>query len=100
MRFLTYDQLAAGDLAGGRRFGASAVDDARRGVRGSWPEVEAVEATIGKWQAEAHKLEQQGRLEQAEAIRATVLKVAPIPWTVCFPKQAVPLRPAIRCDVE
>ena len=40
------------------------------------------EASIEDWQAEAHRLEQQGKLEQAEAIRVTVLRLEPVPWTV------------------
>ena len=44
--------------------------------------VQVAEANIEDWQAEAHRLEQQGKLEQAEAIRATVLKLQPVPWTV------------------
>ena len=46
------------------------------------PQVQVAEASIEDWQAEAHRLEQQGKLEQAEAIRATVLKLQPVPWTV------------------
>ena len=46
------------------------------------PQVLVAEASLEDWQAEAHRLEQQGKLEQAEAIRATVLKLEPVPWTV------------------
>jgi hypothetical protein len=34
------------------------------------------------WQKEARKLELQGKQEQADAIRATILKEAPVPWPV------------------
>jgi hypothetical protein len=50
------------------------------GASGS--QVVVAEASIEDWQAEAHRLEQQGKLEQAEAIRTTVLRLEPVPWTV------------------
>ena len=34
------------------------------------------------WQKEAHRLELQGKQEQADAVRATILKEAPVPWPV------------------
>lgn len=38
-------------------------------------------SSVEEWQREAHRLEEQGKLEQAEAIRSTVLRHAPVPWT-------------------
>lgn len=35
-----------------------------------------------EWEREAHKLEQQGKREQALAIRQDILKTRPVPWTV------------------
>ncbi len=45
-------------------------------------EVQQVTATAEDWQREARRLEQHGKLEQAEAIRAEVLRLTPVPWTV------------------
>jgi hypothetical protein len=45
-------------------------------------EVRARAATLEDWQREARKLELQGKQEQAEAIRRTVLKQTPVPWPV------------------
>ncbi len=44
--------------------------------------VEAQQSTLEDWQKEARKLELQGKQEQAEAIRRTILKQAPVPWPV------------------
>jgi len=44
--------------------------------------VEAKRSSIEDWQKEAHRLEQQGKQEQAEAIRRTVLKETPPPWPI------------------
>lgn len=44
--------------------------------------VQARAASLEEWQKEARKLELQGKAEQAEAIRATLLKVVPVPWPV------------------
>jgi len=44
--------------------------------------VEAKHSTQEDWQKEARKLELQGKQEQAEAIRRTILKQAPVPWPV------------------
>jgi hypothetical protein len=44
--------------------------------------LDAVRATREDWEREAHKLEQQGKLEQAQAIRSEVLRAAQVPWTV------------------
>lgn len=39
-------------------------------------------STMEEWQKEARKLELQGKQEQADAIRRTILRLAPVPWTV------------------
>ena len=39
-------------------------------------------SSLEDWQREARKLELQGKQEQAEAIRRTILKEAPVPWPV------------------
>jgi uncharacterized membrane protein len=44
--------------------------------------VEARTATAQEWQAEAQRLEAQGKREQAEAIRRDVLHLKPVPWPV------------------
>ena len=44
--------------------------------------VDARQSTLEDWQREARKLELQGKQEQAEAIRRTILKQTPVPWPV------------------
>jgi hypothetical protein len=44
--------------------------------------VQSTKATSEDWQKEAHRLELQGKQEQAEAIRSKVLQLKPVPWTV------------------
>lgn len=44
--------------------------------------VEARQSTLEDWQKEARKLELQGKQEQADAIRKTILKQIPVPWPV------------------
>ncbi|QAU24803.1 hypothetical protein EO087_13065 [Dyella sp. M7H15-1] len=44
--------------------------------------VEARQSTLEEWQKEARKLELQGKQEQADAIRQSILKQKPVPWTV------------------
>jgi hypothetical protein len=44
--------------------------------------VTAKASSVEEWQREARRLEQQGKQEQAEAIRANILKTTPVPWTV------------------
>jgi ATP-dependent exoDNAse (exonuclease V) beta subunit len=44
--------------------------------------VDARQSTLEDWQKEARKLELQGKQEQAEAIRRTILKQTPVPWPV------------------
>lgn len=48
----------------------------------SGAQVEARQSSLQDWQREARKLELQGKQEQAEAIRRTILKQAPPPWPV------------------
>jgi hypothetical protein len=44
--------------------------------------VDAQQSSLEDWQKEARKLELQGKQEQAEAIRRTILKHTPPPWPV------------------
>jgi len=44
--------------------------------------VQAEKSSAEEWQREAHRLEAQGKQEQAEAIREQMLKLRPVPWTV------------------
>lgn len=44
--------------------------------------VDGKASSIEEWQREARRLELQGKKEQADAIRANVLRVAPVPWPV------------------
>lgn len=45
------------------------------------------QSTIEEWQAEARKLELQGRQEQADEIRRDILKTQPVPWDVYTPER-------------
>jgi hypothetical protein len=44
--------------------------------------METKQSTLEDWQKEARKLELQGKQEQAEAIRRTILRQTPVPWPV------------------
>jgi hypothetical protein len=55
---------------------------------GAEAKVEVRQSSLEEWQKEAHKLELQGKQEQAEAIRRTILKQTPPPWPV-FDEPAV-----------
>ena len=44
--------------------------------------VDAKQSSLEDWQKEARKLELQGKQEQVEAIRRTILKQTPVPWPV------------------
>jgi hypothetical protein len=44
--------------------------------------VETAQSSLEEWQKEARKLELQGKQEQAEAIRRTILKQTPPPWPI------------------
>ncbi len=54
-------------------------------------DVAAQKSTLEDWQKEARKLELQGKQEQAEAIRQTILKQAPVPWPVLSEEKLVEL---------
>lgn len=54
-------------------------------------EVEVKQSSIEEWQAEARRLEQQGRQEQADGIRQNILKTKPVPWEVCTPEKTAAL---------
>ena len=45
-------------------------------------QVVAQQSTLEDWQKEARKLELQGKQEQADAIRRSILKEVPVPWPV------------------
>ncbi len=45
-------------------------------------------STEEEWRAEALRLERQGKLDQVEAIRRTILQVEPVPWPVLTPAAA------------
>lgn len=45
-------------------------------------EVQLKASSVEDWQREASRLEAQGKLEQAEAVRTTVLHQQKVPWTV------------------
>ena len=49
---------------------------------GDQVQVEAKSSSIDDWQKEAHRLELQGKQEQADAIRQTLLQQTPVPWPV------------------
>ena len=49
---------------------------------GGQVKVDAKQSSLEDWQKEARKLEMQGKAEQAEAIRRTILKHTPVPWPV------------------
>ena len=52
------------------------------GAAEAGPALAAQRSSIEEWQQEAHRLEQQGKAEQAQAIRDTILKQTPVPWPV------------------
>jgi len=49
--------------------------------------IENQESSIDEWQKEAARLQMQGKLEQANAIRNTILHTQQVPWTVITPDQ-------------
>ena len=51
-------------------------------VSGDKVDVTSRNSTLDDWQREAHKLELQGKQEQADAIRKGILKETPVPWLV------------------
>ncbi len=56
----------------------------------------AAQSTNEEWQAEARRLELQGKQEQADEIRRSVLKTQPVPWDVIAPEKAVVMANQIR----
>ncbi|MEO8012302.1 MAG: hypothetical protein ABI650_11705, partial [Dokdonella sp.] len=46
------------------------------------PEIREQVSSQADWEREAHRLEQQGKSEQAAAIRQTILRTRPVPWPV------------------
>jgi hypothetical protein len=50
--------------------------------------MDAKQCSIEEWQAEARKLELQGRQEQADEIRRDILKTQPVPWDVHTPERS------------
>ncbi len=49
---------------------------------GAAPEIREQASSQADWEREAHRLEQQGKSEQAAAIRQTILRTRPVPWPV------------------
>ena len=45
-------------------------------------QVEARQSSLEDWQREARKLELQGKQEQVDAIRRTILRQVPVPWPI------------------
>ncbi len=46
------------------------------------PKFDEAKSSLEEWEQEAHRLQMQGRLEQAEEIRRTILRHEPVPWPV------------------
>ena len=59
--------------------------------------VEVNQSSMEEWQAEAHRLELQGRQEQADDIRRDILKTTSVPWDICTSVMAKELL-ARACD--
>lgn len=49
-------------------------------------------SSLEEWQQEARRLELQGKQEQADDIRKTILRTQPVPWEVITPKKLGELR--------
>lgn len=58
--------------------------------------VKTEQSTKEEWQAEARRLELQGKHEQADEIRRSILKTQPVPWDVCTPQRLKALASQIR----
>ncbi|MDI6890888.1 MAG: UvrD-helicase domain-containing protein [Thermodesulfovibrionales bacterium] len=58
--------------------------------------IDASQSSIEEWQAEARRLELQGKQEQAEEIRRTILKTQPVPWEICTSERLEELVTQIR----
>jgi len=59
--------------------------------------VDAKQSSMEEWQAEARRLELQGRQEQADEIRRDILRTQPVPWDVCYPERVLELVSRV-CD--
>jgi hypothetical protein len=59
--------------------------------------VEVKQSSLEEWQAEARRLELQGRQEQADEIRRDILKTQSVPWDVLTPERVIELF-ARACD--
>lgn len=59
-------------------------------------ELNAKQSSLEEWQAEARKLELQGRQAQADEIRRGILKTQPVPWEICTTEKILELAAAIR----
>jgi hypothetical protein len=55
---------------------------------GAAAELAEQRSTEAEWREEALRLERQGKLDQVEAIRRTILHVEPVPWPVLTPAAA------------
>lgn len=62
--------------------------------------IEEKQSSLEEWQAEARRLELQGRQEQADEIRRDILKTQPVPWEVCTPARVVELLARVRDPKE
>lgn len=58
--------------------------------------METEQSTNEEWQAEARRLELQGKQEQADEIRRSILKTQPVPWDVLTHKRILELAAQIR----
>jgi hypothetical protein len=58
--------------------------------------LKAEQSSTEEWQAEARKLELQGKQEQAELIRQSILKMQAVPWEVFTPTKVIELADQIR----
>lgn len=58
--------------------------------------MKAEQSTTEEWQAEARRLELQGKQEQADGIRQSILKMQPVPWDVFTPAKVIELADQIR----
>jgi hypothetical protein len=58
--------------------------------------IKTEQSTNEEWQAEARRLELQGKQEQADEIRRSILKKQPVPWDVITPQKAIAIANHIR----
>ncbi|MBT9138515.1 MAG: RecBCD enzyme subunit RecB [candidate division WS2 bacterium] len=58
--------------------------------------VKTEQSSNEEWQTEARRLELQGKQEQADEIKRTILKTQPVPWDVCTPQRIMSLASQIR----